>query len=343
MKKYIYLSLFIFFTGGIQAQTLETAGAYMDYINNQYMEIMKDYWSYTSAVGHGKSARKVDGKRKELLTTVTNVTKKISAMPAFKGDKSLRDSVVAFLKLSYHVLNSDYDKILNMEDVSEQSYDAMEAYLLAQDLANEKINKANERLSETQKSFAAKNNVQIVESDNQTIKKIESAGKVNAYHRVVYLIFFKSYKQELYMMDALNKKNLSAIEQNRTTLLAFANDGISKLDTMKAFKGDRTIVLACKQILEFYRNECKDKIGLLTNYYIKEDNFQKIKKAFDAKKQTDRTQADVDQFNKGVEELNKAIAEFNNTNSQLSENRSKLTDNWNKTVQNFLDKHTPQN
>ncbi|MCU0429499.1 MAG: hypothetical protein MUF42_05955 [Cytophagaceae bacterium] len=333
-----------FFFQPAKAQNYETASAYMEFINTQYMEIMKDYWAYTSAVGHGKSARKVEDKRKELLTTTSNVTRKISLMPPFKGDKSLRDSATSFLRISYHVLNHDYAKIVNMEEISEQSYDAMEAYLLAQDVANDKIKAANDRLTETQKSFAARNNVNLVEGEsNETIKKINAASEVNGYHRVIYLIFFKSYKQEYYLMEAMNKKNINGMEQNKNSLLQFSKEGIAKLDTMKAFKGDKSMIQATKQLLEFYQKECNEKVSILTNFYIEEDNFQKIKKAFDAKKPADRTQADVDQFNQAVNKLNKAVAEFNTTNQQLNENRKKLIDQWNKTSDAFLDKFTPKN
>jgi hypothetical protein len=44
-------------------------------------------------------------------------------MPALGGKTEYRDSVVAFLNLNYLVLNGDYDKIVNMEDIAEQSYD----------------------------------------------------------------------------------------------------------------------------------------------------------------------------------------------------------------------------
>jgi hypothetical protein len=342
-KLSVFMILFLVSYGPIQAQSYETAGEYMNYISTQFTEIVKDYWSYTSAVGHGKSARKVEGKRKELLATNQDVTRKIQAMPPFKGDKSYRDSMVAYLRKSYHVLNHDYAKIVNMEEISEQSYDAMEAYLLAQDVASEKMSQAGDRLRDTQKAFADKNNIQIVEGESEIGKKLEAAAELNAYHRVVYLIFFKSYKQEAYMLDALNKKNVSAVEQNRNTLLQFSTEGLAKLDTMKGFKGDKSLINACKQMLEFYKSECKDKVGILTNYFMKEDSFQKTKKAFDAKKPADRKQEDVDQFNKGVEELNKAANEFNTTNTQLGDNRNKLIDNWNKTSQNFLDKYTPKN
>jgi hypothetical protein len=342
LKIVISFLFIVLLTDLSKAQTFENGGAYMTYINNQYRQLMEDYMSYTSAVAHGKTARKIENRRKELINSVTEVTKKISAMPPYSGDKSLRDSTVKFLKITHAILNEDYGKIVNMEEVSEQSYDAMEAYYLAQDLAQLKLKNANDDLKLTEKNFVEKNKVNIIESGDELTDKLAVASQVSKYHRVVYLIFFKSYKQELYLMEAIDKKNINSIEQNKNTLMKYSIEGVSKLDTMKAFNGDKSIITACHQMLDFYKGECKDNLAVLSNFIIKEEDFKKIKKAFDSKRESDRTQADVDQFNKAVNDYNKSTNDFNNTNIQLATNRKKLIDNWNKTSQVFLDKHTPK-
>jgi hypothetical protein len=329
-------------TPTLKAQTFETAGAYMTYIADQNREITKDFLSYTSAVAHGKNAKNVETKRVAQLQTTKDAIKKISAMPPFKGDKSLRDSCVSFLKITYYILNDDYGQIVNLEEVAEQSYDAMEAYLLAQDMASEKLKQASERLQKVEKTFAANNNVTLIESNDEVSKKMEQTSKVNKYHRGVYLVFFKSYKQELYMIEAMGKKNVNGIEQNKNSLEKFVAEGITKLGAIQAFNGDNSYLTACKQLLEFYKTECKDKIPGLLSFYLKEENYQKTKKAFEAKREADRTQADVDQYNKAVNEFNQAVTDFNNTNNQLNATRSKLIENYNKASQAFLDKHTPK-
>ena len=66
-----------------------------------------------------------------------------------------------------------------------------------------------------------------------------------------------------------------------------------------------------------------------------------IKKEFDAKPESKRTQQDVDKYNKAVNEFNDENNQFNNTNANLNGNRSKFLDNWNKSVSNFTDNHVP--
>ncbi|MFN6945909.1 MAG: hypothetical protein ACK4ND_13255 [Cytophagaceae bacterium] len=336
--------IFLFITCFQQgyAQQTGNAGAYMTQISENHRDITKDFLSYTSAVAHNKSARKIENRRQKMMQTIQDAIKNIRNLKPYGEDASLRDSAVSYLKMTYIILNEDYGKIMDLEDVAEQSYDAMEAYMLAQEIANEKIKEAQENLNLTEKAFAASHNVNLIESsDDKLSQKMEQTGKVNRYHREIYLIFFKSYKQELYLLDAINEKNINAIEQNKNALLKYAQEGIDKIVKLQAFNADNSLLIACKQLLEFHRDEC-NKMSNITDYFIKDEEFHKLKKAFESKKASDRTKEDVAKYNKAIEDLNKAVNVFNTTNNDLNNKRSKLIGNWNKASQNFLAKHTPK-
>jgi hypothetical protein len=337
--------LFLFFSMGniASAQDLNNAGDYLDYITAEFTKISKDTWSYTSAASHGKKAKKVDNLRKELISTVYEAKKKIERMPDFKKDGSLRDSLVSYLNLNYNVLKQDYAKIMDLEDIAEQSYDLMEAYLLAQEIADKKLENAGDMIEAQQIIFADKNNITLVYSEDKISKKLKEANLVYEYYRPAYLIFFKSYKEEVYLLDALNKNDLVGIEQNRVTLLKYTKEGISKLDSMAAFKGDASLKNACIQILKFYQNEAETKIPILTDFFLKKENFEKLKAAIEAKPPANRTNQEITEYNKAVNDYNNAVKTFNSTNQDLNKDRSKQLDNWNKTVSNFLDKQVPKN
>ena len=111
-----------------QAQ-YEDAGQYMNYISKQNDDLTLIYLSYVSAASHGKSARKVEKRRLEVLDAISRTRFNIQGMPTWKGDRTYRDSTVSYLKLLNIVFSEDYAKIVDMEDIAEQSYDAMEAYM----------------------------------------------------------------------------------------------------------------------------------------------------------------------------------------------------------------------
>jgi hypothetical protein len=321
-------------------QSFENAGDYMSYIGKENSTLSAIYLSYVSAVAHGKSARKVEKRRQEVLNAINDTRFNIQGMPPWKGDKSYRDSTVAYLKLLNIVFNEDYGKIVNMEEIAEQSYDAMEAYLLAQRKAQEKLDEAINRQNKTEQEFAKKNNINLVKDESELGQKSKIASELNKHYDEVYLVFFKAFKQEGYLMEALNKKNIIALEQNKNSLEKFAEEGLQKLKEIKPFMNDPSLVNACRQALMFFKKETSD-MQVMTDYFLKEENFNKQKKNFDSKPSSARTQQDIDQFNKAVNEINQAMNKFNATNMDLNKQRTAALDEWNKTVNKFMDYYMP--
>lgn len=315
---------------------------YLLTISKEQQQISKHFLTYASSVAHSKSARKVENRRKDLIKTVAKTKEKISAMSCIEGDCKLRDSLVSFLTINYYVLNNDYEKIVNMEEVAEQSYDLMEAYINARRQANDKVEKAGDVIDVLFREFARNHNITISDKKDEMSLQIEQINEVNKHHEAVYLIFFKAYKQEAYMLDALFKKDFSSAEQNRNALLQVAVECLGNLDTVSSYKGDKSLIAACKKVLEFYKIEARDKIGPMIDFMLKNENVGKLNKSIGAKKANMRTQEEIDEYNKAVDELNALSKDYNNTNNFLNQNRSNTLDNWNATSQNFLEKYIPK-
>ena len=167
------------------------------------------------------------------------------------------------------------------------------------------------------------------------------ADTVGNYYHQIYLIFFKSYKQEMYLINALDAKNINAIEQNKNALAKFSEEGLQKLKAMKSFNGDGSLIVSCRQVLEFLKDEAATKVPIMTDFILKAENFEQVKKAFDSKSASKRTQKDIDEFNKAVNDLNSGVNKFNSTNNSLNANRNKLINTWNSSVEEFIDTHMP--
>ena len=325
----------------LNAQDFENPGAYISHISKLDRDLAVKYLSYMSAASHGKSMRKVEKRRADLLNSIYEVRVNVSAMPSYKGDKTLRDAGVNYLKIMYSVFNEDYGKLVNMEEIAEQSYDLMEAYLLAQEKADEKLKEAAVSRTVIEKEFAKKHNVNLLESESNLDRKLEQAGKINGYYHELYLIFFKSYKQEMYLVDALTGKNINAVEQSRNALIKYSDEGFKKLTELKRYNEDKSMEIACKQMLDFFKDEAEKKIPTLSDFLIKSENFTKIKKAFDSKSASKRTQEDIDAYNKAVADLNNGTNTYNTTNQQLNTTRNKLINLYNKSVQDYMNNYMP--
>lgn len=339
MKQLFFTALAVFcLQSGATAQDYENAGEYMDAISKQQENISKKFMAYASASAHKKKEKKVEALRAKLLDEVQEARMNISGLPSFKGEKGYRDSTVSFLKLYYNVLNEDYSKIINMEEISEQSYDAMEAYMMAQEMVNKKLDEGNERMKLATETFAAKNNITLTKDNSELGEKMKQVHAVNEYHTDIYLIFFKAYKQETYMMEAVSKNNITGIEQNKNSLLRNAQEGLEKLKGIQAFQGDNSLLNACKTVLNFYVKEV-EKMVTISDFYLIKERFETIKKEFE--KKSSPTKDEVDAYNKSVKDINAASNAFNNTTQSLNSERSNTLKEWNKAVDTFFDEHTP--
>jgi hypothetical protein len=94
-------------------------------------------------------------------------------------------------------------------------------------------------------------------------------------------------------------------------------------------------------MLNFYKSEA-ERSTTISDYYLKEESFAKIKKQFDSKPSGKRTQQDIDQFNNAVNDMNAAAKTFTATNNELNKERSSLLNDWNKSYNNYMDDYMPK-
>ncbi|HLP10515.1 MAG TPA: hypothetical protein VK177_01215 [Flavobacteriales bacterium] len=323
----------------VNAQKFQSAFEYLEYIGKEFKMVQKATWEYTKAAAKNKSAKKIEKTRQELVQTIVAANNKIKRMDGWNGNTAFRDSTVSFLEMNKAVVSYDYEKIMNMEDIAEQSYDLMEAYMKAQDVANEKLSGAGERIETAEKKFAEDNEIKLIEANDKTTLSLKRAGVVMDYYDPIYLIFFKSYKAEAYLLDALNKNDVSGMEQNKSTLAKYAAEGLAQLDAIKPFEGDGSLKKAATELLTFYKDEAEKKFQPLIDFSTTKDGFEKAKKNIETKKEKERTQADIDTYNKMVNEYNKGLNDLNKINTDLNNTRTKLINNWNNAATNFTNKH----
>lgn len=321
-----------------QAQTYATPVAYMNELSSEFKQIQEATWSYTKSIAKSKSARKVNKTRLELIETITKALKRAKEMPEYQNEGNYRDSVINYLDVNLAVVSEDYEKIMDLEDIAEQSYDLMDAFLKAKETASDKLQLAGEKVDRAQEEFAKKHNVNIIQTDDKVSLRLKNASKVYTYYNPVYLTFFKAYKQEAYLIDALSKGDVAGIEQNKSSLAKFAQEGLDKLNETTAYEGDQSLKKACKEVMDFYLEET-NKFQTLIDFYTKKEAFEKIKATVDEKKGKNLTQEEIDAYNKMVKEYNEASQEFNSINEQLNKKRSELIDQWNNTSAKFTNKH----
>jgi len=340
MKQFILLA-FSFFNWVViaRAQDMDNAGDYLSAINKAHTEMNKRYMEYVSAAAHGRRARKVEKLRKQVIDNVEKAQDYTLNLPYYKGDNTLRQSSIDYIKMCYSIFNDDYAKIVNMEEIAEQSFDAMEAYILLQEKTNQKLDEAFEKMRKATETFAAKYHINLIENTSELNQKIGVANQLSHYHNQVYLVFFKCNWQDNNLSKAIHDKKLNDAEQARNAVIKYAKEGIAVLDTTKGFEGDLALVSTCKQVLKFYLKNAENEVPKVTEYFVKEENFQKIKKSMEGK--SSPSKEEVDAYNKAVNDINLAVNTFNQLNNTMFTGRNEAIKNWEDASKEFYDTHMP--
>ena len=323
------------------AQKFSNASEYLDFVGEEQQAITKNMWKYTKAVAHSKSDRSIDSKRKNLLKTIDKAIAKIEKADGYDGE-DYKKEVLKHMRLNKSLLNHDYAEIVDMKAVAEQSYDAMEAYIIAQEMADKKMEESQKEYETKFYAFAAEHNIEIIENENDLGKKMKISNEVFEHYNEMYLVYFKVYINEIYLWDAVESNDVSAIQQNANALNVAAKDGLEILKTKSQYKKDDSIINATKKAFEFFIDETENKVPQLTDYLILNEDFDKIKTALDQTSERKRTKEQIDAYNKKVKDINKAVKNYNKVNTDLNTNRQAAINGLNNTNANFLAKHIPK-
>lgn len=341
-SKYLIVALFLL-NFSLIAQEFKSPVDYLNYIKKEQTAISRSTWKYTSAVAHSKSARKIDNTRKQLIKSIQTAKKKISALnKGYNSDMEYQNQIIQYFDFCEKNLNEEYDKIINMQEVAEQSYDAMEAYLMARDLINEKLDAENEKANNAFNSFALKYKITVTNEESDLSKKIEISNEVFDYHTTIYLVFFKANFTDMTLSTAIESKDLSAIQQNANTLIQYSNEGLEKLKTIAAYKGDSSMINATKKALEFYKKQAESYVPKVVDFYMFNDKFENAKKSMESKSKKDLIKEEIDNYNSMVKQINKEVENYNKNNNSNFQDKQNAVNSWNTTGENFISRYVPK-
>lgn len=269
---------------------LKNPGDYNNFIMKEMAAAVQKNFEYISFTVHTDDYELMDAKRKEVIMQINESKDRIGKMPPIEGDTRLRDEAVEALKEYQHAFELDYKDIIGLKRKSKDSYEAMENYFKAEDKAEEKVNKATQRLRKAQQTYASKNNMRIVDArdDDALEQKMARISAVNSYWRDIFLQYFRVSKEYDQMWDLLAQQKAGPLEHQRQVALKAAEDVLPALRAKPAFNGDREFRDQTIGIVEYYQK-------------VANEDFSRIVELLNRK---DMTQQDVDFVNGIVNRCN---------------------------------------
>lgn len=339
--KNILLLTFLFFTWNASAQMsqIEKADNYLEKIGTQFQNIRAQQLSYQSAVAHSKKKRQIEEERRELNKSQLVAKSVISKMACFDDDCALRDTVLYCLDISYKAYKEEYDKIIDMEEQAEKSYDAMELMMNIQNEVDNKINLAYDSYSRIWMNFANKYGIKILEDKSKEAQKSKSNTETNTYLNDLFLKNYRIRVQENVFFNALSTKDVATMQLCINSMNENIDKTIAEIQNTPDFKKDLTVKNAYLKVLENSKINAQTNFPKIVQFFLADENFTKIKAAFENKKKSDRTQKDVDEYNKSLDIYNKSIGEYNATQNTAINNTNKINTKLDEILDAFVRKH----
>ena len=309
---------------------------------SEILEKSKDEtFSYLKAITKDRSARKIENKRQNLLAQIKAEISQIRTLESYNGDNSLKEASIIYLNLQKSVMDEDYEKIVNLEEIAEKSYDDMELYLNLQEKVNEKLHAASDSFDVVYKEFAANYEITLIDGEvDKKSKRIQKMSETLHYYHEVMLLQLKCAYQERSIVEALDKGDVNAAQQGIGALSTTVDENLVKLDALQPYEGDFSLIGATRKLLNFFKREAEGDMTKMLDYHIKKENFETIKKNFDAKSKSERDQEAIDEYNKAINELNAAVKTFNEIVNRANKERTNQNKAWSDVANDFNQSHS---
>lgn len=322
------------------SQSFGNASEYLDFVAYEKDDLATEIWRFTTAIPYGRNDINFNSKRQRLLKLLEECITRIKMAQDY-ANSGFKDEVLSYLQSHRELLQKDYAKIIDMKAMAEQSYSFMEAYILAQEMAHQKMEASRQAYEANLESFANANNIEINDDEAKLSEKMKTSNEVFGYYNDLYLIYFKVFINEIHLMDAIEQNDVDAIQLIKYALNKAAKEGLKALETQQAYNGDTSIIEATGKAFKFFIEESKKTIPEITAFLILNEDFEKFRNTLDQMDERKRTNEQINEYNERVKEVNAGINTFNWITTELNESREELIDTLNKVYADFFARHLP--
>jgi len=291
MKSKILLSVFLIFSMNsvFSQKTFENVYDYNNYIVEKHTEVMEKYLVYIKTSVHSSSDNKIERKLHDMVDEITLVINDLEKIIPLDADSvGYLQSVIDALKVEKEMYKNDFKDVDILKGKSENSYEDMEKYFEAEDVANKKMQTAYLKTETAQNKFATDNGFELVESNSKLSMQLEEIAFVNKYSRRIYLQYFRTYKPVSLFFEALNNKLYTEADSLNIEIVKTCTTSLDSLAFIGSFNNNSAMKTKATTLINFYKSYAEVQFVQLLEISQKED----------------LTQADVDKYNKIMETFN---------------------------------------
>lgn len=273
----------------LSAQSFKDPVEYYNYIAERQRQVLNKHIRYVSHSVHSDNFRDIERRRIQLIKELNQSIRQLERIEPLKGDNKLRNTAIEVFEEYLAAFNIEFKESLSLKESSQDSFEAMEKYFAAQDKAEEKLQKSGEKFDKAVEGFVEKHEMQFEEGDeNEIADQFKITGEVNSYTRELFLLYFKVSKSNAGFADALNERKAGKMAKAREALIVSTVESLQAMETKSDFKGDKSLLIKTKALIEYYQEIAQGDYETLTNIM---------------ENQGSLTQEQVDQYNQILQRL----------------------------------------
>jgi hypothetical protein len=160
-------------------------------------------------------------------------------MPSFKGDDFMKKETITFLQTLLSNCNGEYLEINENFMSPDDPMGAMEVYYELVEVAESKLDRANERFHRAFNSFAARNDLKIQEEEEDGLEsEVALANRINAYYRDINKLDFQVQRELAKVVESLGTDSYRQLETARFNLEQAVGRTKYSLQQLSDFDGD---------------------------------------------------------------------------------------------------------
>jgi hypothetical protein len=310
--KFVLLAAACAWTTQAVAQSDSEAFKFLEKVSGEHKRVNEKQMVSSNLQVHSKDLKAQKTAQMQVVGQINIAINNLKTLKDFKGS-DLRQGHLKMYDALLKTYNGEYEKLFALAKTAEETVETMEAYLKLKDEAYDKVNLLSDSVRTLNRAFAAANNINLTNSENESAKKFNQAmSLVGAYRRKVFMEHFKIEKRFAPMIDDLNKNKGKKMASFIAPMQKTCEEVLLALTKIGEYDGDGRILKVVKEEAEFYLAECKQNLPTIAKIMAKE-KFE--------------SNEDVDTFNKW--------------NRNFVEKSNKLMQKYGEEEERLWDKHTP--
>lgn len=295
MKRYFvpfFVCLFLIQTSF--AQGFSSPLEYLEYFNQEFMQLQELQIEYSSLLVHSQSDI-AEQKRQDLLAATQKLQHRFTNLKAYEDDKGIKSNAAEVTEIMLQLGTKDYQATA---DQNANCSDCFAAVLEQTVLTGKDIDALNKSMSDLVKrieQFAKANEIKLEDNGDNHETLLGKIGRINSYIQELDLAVLEVQYANGDLVEAFNANDIDAAKAASKAMNKAAANANKRLKKIERIPEDASTLGFAQKMVDFYKDAPKDIYADLLS-------------AFDNKGQIINKKVKL--FNKSMERLNKTMYDY---------------------------------